>query len=90
MLATLASSGESISLSAQNCSLQSMLTCCRVRLRSVSFERVEDSILIRVEPFPADCITPTFKTKRNVVAKTFRKELDELYERAEKQGRSKL
>ncbi|GAA5854979.1 hypothetical protein JCM8547_002331 [Rhodosporidiobolus lusitaniae] len=52
------------------------------------YERVENNIHIRIEPFPADCLTPTFKTKRNIVAKT--KELDDLYESAEKRKTPKM
>ncbi|GAA5854999.1 hypothetical protein JCM8547_002340 [Rhodosporidiobolus lusitaniae] len=53
------------------------------------YERVENNIHIRIEPFPADCLTPTFKTKRNIVAKTFREELDDLYEAAAKRKTAK-
>ncbi|GAA6007560.1 medium-chain fatty acid-CoA ligase FAA2 [Rhodotorula paludigena] len=56
----------------------------------VGFERIEDSIHIRLEPFAPECITPTMKTKRNVVAKLHAKELQDLFDRAQAKGRAKL
>ncbi|GAA6041632.1 hypothetical protein JCM8097_007780 [Rhodosporidiobolus ruineniae] len=58
----------------------------------VGFERINSNLAILLQPFPADCITPTFKTKRNVVAKTYEKEIKALYGRAKerkKQGGAK-
>ncbi|KPV78022.1 uncharacterized protein RHOBADRAFT_40569 [Rhodotorula graminis WP1] len=56
----------------------------------VGFERVEDSIHLRIEPFAPECITPTFKTKRNVVAKLYANELSALYAKADGKARARL
>ncbi|BGP12285.1 hypothetical protein JCM10213_000019 [Rhodosporidiobolus nylandii] len=58
----------------------------------VGFERINDNVAVLLEPFPAECITPTFKTKRNVVAKLYKQQLDDLYAKADerKKGKAKL
>jgi len=40
-------------------------------------------IYARIRPFEDDLLTPTLKVKRNVAAKHFQKEIDEMYEKIE-------
>jgi len=46
-------------------------------------------IFITADPFSVenDIVTPTFKLKRNVGAKVYRKEIDEMYAALEARGR---
>lgn len=45
------------------------------------FERINNDLHISFEPFTMEneLLTPTLKTKRNVAAKVYRKEIDALY-----------
>ncbi|GAA5920370.1 hypothetical protein JCM6882_007691, partial [Rhodosporidiobolus microsporus] len=50
----------------------------------VGFERLSSHLHLLLTPFPPEALTPTLKTKRQVVAKLFRAEIDALYEEAER------
>ncbi|GAA6062871.1 hypothetical protein JCM10212_000793 [Sporobolomyces blumeae] len=54
------------------------------------YERLEEDIHLTLEPFSADMLTPTMKAKRNVVAKAYRAQLDDLYKASEARSRSRL
>ncbi|GAA5827096.1 hypothetical protein JCM11251_001117 [Rhodosporidiobolus azoricus] len=55
----------------------------------VGFERLNSNLHLRLSAFPPEALTPTLKTKRQVVAKLFRNEIDELYGKAALKGDKK-
>lgn len=57
-----------------------------------SYERVKTNIHISLEPFTMDndLLTPTFKTKRNVAAQVYAKELQKLYTAAGHANKGKV
>lgn len=57
-----------------------------------SYEAINNDIYLHLDPFTAenDLLTPTFKTKRNVAAKTFEKQIKTLYAARPKKAAPKL
>lgn len=62
---------------------------CRI---SYSYESINNDIYIHLDPFTAenDLLTPTFKTKRNIAAKTFAEQIKALYAARPKKAAPKL
>ncbi|TYJ55760.1 hypothetical protein B9479_003537 [Cryptococcus floricola] len=53
------------------------------------FETIK-GIYLTVQPFSEDIMTPTFKIKRNIAAKRYSREIEEVYERGEGEGNEAL